>query len=170
MDYLSKVRGFEEVSSDHKKNHEVFTNESGKKHSFPKEITLPKRADKGSSGYDFYIPTEVMILPHQSEIIWTDVKAYMQDDEELLLFIRSSLAIKKGLTLTNSVGKIDSSYYNNEDNDGNIGIAVKNTTGQAIKLEAGERIAQGTFYKYLTADSDEVLSDERTGGIGSSGL
>ena len=90
----------------------------------------------------------------------------MPQDEELLIFIRSSLAIKHGLKLNNQVGKIDSSYYNNPDNDGNIILAIENTSGRAVTLKEGERIAQGTFYKYLLADVDNTLHEERTGGIG----
>ena len=105
----------------------------------------------------------------QKTIIWTDVKAYMQDDEMLNLYIRSSLGIKNGLMLCTSVSVIDSSYYNNEGNDGNISIAVVNTTGVTVELKAGERIAQGVFTKYLKADVDEVLASERIGGSGSSG-
>lgn len=60
------------------------------------------------------------------------------------------------------------SYYSNKDNDGNIGICLKNTTDEDIIIEAGERIAQGIFEKYLVADEDIVLKDNRDGGIGSS--
>lgn len=166
---MSKIRGFEVVVEKHRTNFDIFKDDKGRSHKFPKEIKLPQRADSGSSGYDFYLPRDLRILPNQTDIVWTDVKAYMQEDEELLLFIRSSLAIKHGLTLSNAVGKIDSSYYNNKSNDGNIGIAITNTTGKTIELKEGDRIAQGTFYKYLLADVDNTIHEERTGGVGSSG-
>ena len=165
---MSKTRGFEVVDNKHRTNFDVFKDDKGKSHKFPKSVKLPTRADKGSSGYDFYLPKDIMVLPYDKKLIWTDVKAYMQEDEELLLFIRSSLAVKHGITLANAVGKIDSSYYNNESNGGNIGIVLVNNTGRAVELKEGDRIAQGTFYKYLLADEDNTLHEERIGGIGSS--
>lgn len=134
------------------------------------EIKLPKRSDANSAGYDFYSPNTFELLPRQKTIIWTDVKAYMEEDELLEIYIRSSLAIKHGIMLSNNVGIVDSSYYSNEGNDGNIGIALVNTTGITVTINAGDRIAQGIFKKYLTTDGDEVvMKAERTGGFGSSG-
>lgn len=166
---MDRERGFEVVADKHRTAFDVYTDEKGRKHQFPVEIKLPTRADNRSSGYDFYLPKDLKLLPMQATIVWLDVKAYMKNDEEVLMFIRSSLAIKNGLMIRNCVGKIDASYYNNPDNDGNIGVSLINTTGITVELKAGERICQGTFYKYLTADNDEVLSDVRTGGFGSSG-
>lgn len=165
----SKVRGFEPVIESKRQNFKTYTDEQGKKFNFPIEPKLPTRADKRSAGYDFYVPKNIKLLPMQKTIIFTDVKAYMQEDEVLEIYIRSSLAIKQGLMLSNNVGIIDSSYYNNENNDGNIGVAVVNTTGITIELKAGDRFVQGIFKKFLVADEDNVLSDVRKGGIGSSG-
>lgn len=133
------------------------------------DITLPTRADSKSAGYDFYMPNDMYVPGGSQHVIWTDVKAYMQDDEVLNVYIRSSLAIKKGITLVNAVGIIDASYYENESNDGNIGICIKNNTMFGIDLERGERVAQGIFTKYLSVDNDVTLGDTRSGGIGSSG-
>lgn len=140
----------------------------GKKY-YVSDIKLPVRADKRSAGYDFFLASDVEILPAQKTIIFTDVKAKMPDDVVLELYIRSSLAVKQGLMLSNSVGIIDASYYSNPDNDGNIGIAVVNTSGKAIKLSKGDRIAQGIFKPYFLTDEDSVLDEERKGGFGSSG-
>lgn len=164
-----KVRGFEVVADEHRTAFDIFTDEKKKEHRFPTDITLPTRADERSAGYDFYVPKDVQLLPAQKTMIWTDVKAYMQPDEVLELYIRSSLAIKQGIMLSNNVGIVDSSYYSNEGNDGNIAVALVNTSGKAVTLKAGERVMQGIFKKYLVADVDETLKVERTGGIGSSG-
>ena len=166
---MAKIRGFEEVLEKHKTAFNIFTDEKKVQHKFPQDIILPTRADEGSAGYDFYLPKDLTLLPAQKTIVFTDVKAYMQPGEVLEIYIRSSLAIKKGLMLSNNVGIIDASYYGNESNDGNIGIALVNTTGKTIELIAGERIAQGIFKNFLVADIDEVQSETRTGGIGSSG-
>lgn len=162
-------RGFQVVNDQHRTAYAVYTDEKKNTHKFPKEIALPVRSDEGSAGYDFYIPKDVQILPSKKQIIWTDVKAYMEIDEVLELHIRSSLAIKQGLMLTNSVGIVDASYYGNEGNDGNIGVAVVNTSGKAITLKEGERFAQGIFKKYLIADHDKPTSKKRDGGVGSTG-
>lgn len=166
---MSKIRGFEIVKDTARTAFEVFTDEKKKEHKFPIDIKLPTRSDPRSAGYDFYLPKDVRILPTMKTTIWTDVKAYMQKDEVLKLYIRSSLATKNGLMLANNVGIVDSSYYENESNDGNIGIALVNTTGLTIELKAGDRFAQGIFEAYLTADEDTTTSTERTGGFGSSG-
>lgn len=130
---------------------------------------LPVRSDPRSAGYDFVAPRDVTVLPAQKVLVWTDVKAYMQEDEVLTLLPRSSMGIKKGLMLSNTMGVIDASYYENESNDGNIGLSLLNTTGKAIHFTKGERIVQGVFSKYLITDEDMPTSDTRTGGIGSSG-
>lgn len=140
----------------------------GKKMYVP-EITLPTRADGGSAGYDFYAPYDVQILPAQKTILFTDIKAKMPKDVVLQIFIRSSMAIKQGLMLTNNVGIIDSTYYGNESNDGNIGIPLVNTTGKAVNIKAGERVAQGIFINYLTVDGEKINDNIRIGGMGSSG-
>lgn len=148
-----RTRGFEVVNDNYRK-HGV-------------EITLPTRADIGSAGYDFYAPANYVCEPHKVTKIWTDVKAYMMQDEVLLLDVRSSMGGK--FHLANTIGVIDSTYYENESNDGNIGIFLVNDTDYPINIMNGERIAQGIFTKYLTVDNDNPLSTIRNGGFGSSG-
>ena len=127
------------------------------------------RADAKSAGYDFYSKESYILAPNQTKVFWTDVKAYMLPDEVLMLFVRSSIGIKKGLSLANGTGIIDASYYNNPNNDGNIGIALHNYSKKPVAIKEGERIAQGIFMKYLVTDRDNTLNEERSGGIGSSG-
>ena len=80
---------------------------------------------------------------------------------------RSSLTIRHGLILPNSVGIIDSDYYNNPTNDGLIHVQLYNISKKTVTLKKGERIVQGLFRKYLTVqDEDEILT-MRTGGLGS---
>ena len=92
----------------------------------------------------------------------------MLDDEVLKIVPRSSIGFKKGLMLINTIGIIDSDFYNNPDNDGNIGFKLKNLTDKTVEIKAGERIMQGIFEKYLIVDDDEC-EKIRVGGIGSSG-
>jgi dUTP pyrophosphatase len=151
---MVNIRGFEIVSDKFRKNPD-------------KEITLPTRATSMSAGYDFSSPIDIEIYPHDKVVIWTDVKAYMKNREVLMLYVRSSIGIKKGLTLGNGTGIIDCDYHNNETNDGNIGICLYNNTDGIVSIKEGERISQGIFIEYLVADNGNVNKD-RTGGIGSS--
>ena len=152
IEKIDKTRGFEVVSDNHRKTQE--------------EITLPTRGTSKSAGYDFYSPISIEIQPNQKVCLWSDVKAYMREGEVLLLFIRSSIGIKKGLRLSNSTGVIDSDYFSNEDNDGNIGIALHNYTDKVVIIEKGERVCQGVFVPFLVADNGNT-DTKRNGGIGS---
>lgn len=161
-------RGFKEVKEEAKQYGKSVTIHGNTTVFYP--IThLPQRADKGSAGYDLATPIDFLLLPHETKVIWTNVKSYMEADEVLQLYVRSSIGIKKGIVLANGTGIVDASYYENESNDGNIGIALHNTKGQAVEFTAGDRIAQGIFTKFLVAEQDEVMNESRTGGIGSSG-
>lgn len=149
-----KIRGFEVVSNEFRE--------------YPKyNIKLPQRGTKYSAGYDFFCPINIGITPGKTIKIKTDIKAYMLNDEYLDINIRSSIAINKHLRIKNIVGIIDSDYYSNKKNDGNIIIPLKNESDVIVFLTEGERIAQGIFKKYLLADNDMQLSKERIGGIGS---
>lgn len=151
-----RERGFEIIKDEHRKHSDI-------------EIQLPTRGDSRSAGYDFYSNETVVLQPKQSHLFWTDVKSYMLDDEVLSIHVRSSIGTKKDLMLKNTTGIIDSSYYENVSNDGNIGICLVNMGDKIQKIEKGERIAQGIFTKYLITDNDICLKLERTGGFGSSG-
>lgn len=137
--------------------------------SYDNSGTLPTRNDKGSAGYDFYTPVQLVIEPGQMVKFKTHIKAQMEQDEVLMLYVRSSIGIKKNLMLANTTGVIDSTYYNNPDNEGNIIGALYNYGTETQVIEAGERVMQGMFIKYLTTVNDIPLNTVRTGGIGSSG-
>lgn len=149
---MAKIRGFEVVQEALRKTN--------------CDITLPTRGSKDSAGYDFYSPTTVKIQPRSKQVIWTDVKSYMQVGEVLMIYVRSSIGIKRGLVLANGTGIIDADYYSNVDNDGNIGICLYNNTDDVVVIEEGERIAQGIFLPFLVADSGNT-DKVRVGGVGS---
>ena len=144
-------RGFELVSKEHKKT----KNE---------HIILPKRATKNSAAYDFYSNDKCTVLPNQVIKFWTDVKAYMQPDEFLMLDVRSSMGGK--FMLANTIGIVDSDYYDNESNEGNIGIFLKNISDEPQIINIGDKIGQGIFVKYLITDNDKTTKT-RKGGFGS---
>ena len=134
-------------------------------------VNLPERSTAHSAGYDFVSPKKYVIYPKESVKIPLGVKAYMLENEYLALYVRSSLGIKKGLMLMNTVGIIDSDYYNNPDNEGEIIACLYNTGDDPVTIEAGERIVQGIFNTYLVTDQDAAKRykqfRQRTGGIGS---
>ena len=131
---------------------------------------MPERKTELSAGYDFCLPEEVTLEPGKLQLVPTGVKAYMQPGEWLGMHIRSSMAVKKRLMLVNNVGIIDADYYNNPDNEGHIMLALLNMGENPVTLPKGERVAQGIFYNYLTADGDEKVSKTvRGGGFGSTG-
>ena len=125
------------------------------------DTKLPERQTKSSAGYDFYVIEDVEIPAYGMVMLPTNVKAYMQDDEVLMLYARSSLAIKRGLILQNTTGIIDADFFPLE-----IKIALKNTTDKPVKLLKNERCAQGIFLKYLISDNGN-LDNTRDGGFGS---
>ena len=129
------------------------------------EIKLPTRATEHSAGYDFYSPIDVVIQPNETAMIWTDIKANMYWDNVLLLFVRSSMG-KHPVVIANGTGIIDSDYYSNEGNDGNIGFRLLNLGSTPYEIKAGDRIGQGVFVKYGTVKNDNAVGT-RQGGFGS---
>lgn len=132
------------------------------------KIELPTRSSKHSAGYDFKIPYSVTIEPHSSVVINSGVSCELDTNKFLQLVPRSSIGIKKGLYLLNTLGVIDSDYFSNSDNGGHIKIALGNTTDKAVKLQAGDKVIQGIILEYFLTNDDDAQS-ERIGGIGSSG-
>lgn len=145
-----KVRGFEIVRDDARKT--------------VGEITLPTRGSSRAMAYDFYASENYSVMPNEIVKVWTDVKAYMQENECLIINVRSSMGGK--FMLANTSGWIDSDYYSNESNDGNIGVFLKNISGETLIINKGDRIAQGAFFNFLVADSGNT-DNIRTGGFGS---
>ena len=135
-----------------------------------KGINLPERKTKYSAGYDMEAAEDVVIPSFKKgnnpTFIKTGVKAYMGDNEYLMLANRSSNPKKKGLILANSVGIIDKDYYGNEDNDGNIIFAFYNIKEEDITIKKGEIVGQAIFMPFLIADNDEA-EGTRKGGFGS---
>lgn len=133
-----------------------------------KGIRLPERKTEKSAGYDMEAATAVELLPGKITIVPTGLKAYMPSDEYLAIFVRSGMAIKRGIMLVNGTGIIDADYYGNADNEGHIMVALYNTGEETVRIKKGDRIAQGIFQKYGKTDGDSAQGT-RSGGIGSTG-
>lgn len=127
---------------------------------------LPKRETTHAAGYDLKAAETVIINPGEIKLVPTGVKAYMQEDEALFLYDRSSNPKKKGIILINSVGVIDSDYYNNENNEGLMFAQFQNITSETVVIEKYDRIMQGVFTKFLKTDND-ISGGKRVGGLGS---
>lgn len=159
-------------------------------------IKLPVRATANSAGYDFEVAKDILIEPiiHLQQIlsnvgsyvpyslneiakitkitkakptlVSTGIKCQMANDEYLEISVRSSCPLKHWLILANGVGIIDSDYYNNPDNEGEIFFQIINLSPFPIRLQKGEKIGQGIIKKYITTEDDAAIGD-RTGGFGS---
>ena len=130
------------------------------------DINLPVRSTKHSAGYDFISPFSFELNPGETIKVPSGVKVCMNEDEFLAILVRSSMGFKYNIRLCNQVGIIDSDYYNNEDNEGHMFIALKNEGEKVYKVEKGDKYAQGIFQKFLLTDDDEATGD-RAGGLGS---
>lgn len=162
------------------------------------DIILPSRATPGSAGYDFFLPfSEICLGPNDTVIIPTGIKCKLDERFMLQLYPRSSHGIKHRISLANTVGIIDSDYYNNEDNEGHIMVALHNNcdldgiplvkvthpiTGEhsvtidvrskefqarLFNITPGTAFCQGIIVPYGTIIADTPRSDKRKGGIGS---
>ena len=136
------------------------------------EFELPKRSTKNSAGYDFSCIEDIEIPPYKigdnPVMIPTGVKAYMYENEFLMLCNRSSNPKKKKLVIPQSMGIIDADYVDNQDNEGEMYFAFYNLSNDPVTLRKGEKMGQGIFIEYFTTEDDEA-EGERTGGFGSTG-
>ena len=122
---------------------------------------LPIRDSVASAGYDLFLIEDIELKPNETIKIPTGVKAYFENDEVLLVMVRSSMGFKYNIRLVNQVGIIDADYYNNKDNEGHIFVKIQNEGKETVKIKAGEAIAQGIFLKYLITKSDKNLGLRR---------
>ena len=130
-------------------------------------IKLPKRATKGSAGYDFFAPVQIELKPNETIKIPTGIRVEILEDWVLKLYPRSGLGFKYRLQLNNTVGIIDSDYYYS-DNEGHIFAKITNDSNEnrTVNINAGEGFMQGIFIQYgITLDDD--VTELRNGGFGS---
>ena len=135
------------------------------------DIVLPKRATKGSAGYDFFSPIDFMLAPGETIKIPTGIRVLLPPDKFLLIVPRSGLGFKYRVQLDNTVGVIDSDY-SNSDNEGHIWIKITNdskpneTANKTLVISKGQGVAQGIILSYGVADNDDA-DGKRNGGFGS---
>ena len=129
------------------------------------DIILPRRATAGSAGYDFFAPQDISLAVGETAKIATGVRVKIDEGWVLKIYPRSSLGFKYRLTLNNTVGIIDSDYFN-ADNEGHIFIKMTNLGDKPLTIEKGVAFAQGIFVEYGITVDDEC-DGVRTGGFGS---
>ena len=155
------MRKFEKIS------YKQFKKDVGNDKILYESIELPKRSTRHSAGYDIKSLENYTLKPNESHAFKTGLKVSMNEDEIFYIFDRSSVGFKYDVCLSNSVGVIDSDFYNNEDNEGHFSIKLINHGTKDYEVKVGDRIAQGIFMKYLTVDDEEIIEKKRKGGIGS---
>lgn len=136
-------------------------------------IKLPKRATKHSAGYDFYMPYDLVLDKLQgleTALIPTGIRCQMEDDVVLMLYPRSGLGFKYKLQLDNTVGVIDSDYFNAK-NQGHImaKITLDSRDKNELTLYPGDAFMQGIFTEYFITIDDDADA-VRTGGFGSTSI
>jgi dUTP pyrophosphatase len=131
--------------------------------------SLPAYETAGSAGMDLraYMETPVELKSLERKLIPTGLFIELPQGVEAQIRPRSGLSIKKGLTLLNTPGTIDSDYR------GEIKIIMVNLSDQTQTIEPGERIAQMIIAKYETAEWEETHELQETqrgeGGFGHTG-
>ncbi|MAT55178.1 MAG: dUTP diphosphatase [Saprospirales bacterium] len=130
---------------------------------------LPRYETGGSAGMDLRANIEepLTLSPLERQLVPTGLFIELPQGYEAQIRPRSGLAFKKGLSLVNTPGTIDSDYR------GEIKVIMINLSGEAQTITPGERIAQMVIARYEQVDWDEVetLSDSErgAGGFGSTG-
>ena len=130
---------------------------------------LPEYQTAGASGMDLraWVEEPVTLAPFERKIIHTGLYMALPQGFEAQIRPRSGIAIKKGITVVNAPGTIDSDYR------GEIMVAIINLSGETQIINDGERIAQMIISKYEKVDwaCVEELDDTArgAGGFGHSG-
>ena len=132
------------------------------------DVKLPERATANSAGYDFFAPEDITLPAKTLTRVMTGIKCELRPYMVLILANRSSNPSKKGLYLANGVGIVDADYYNNPDNEGEIGFEFYNNSEEDVVISKNEKIGQGIITTYVRVEDDKAVGS-RAGGFGSTG-
>lgn len=133
-------------------------------------VNLPSYQTEGAAGMDIsaYLAEDVILNPMERKLIPTGFAIAVPDGYAAYLYARSGLASKKGITLPNCVGVIDSDYR------GEVKVALVNLSDEPFEIKNGDRIAQMVISPVIQAilkEVDELSETERAGGgFGSTGV
>jgi dUTP pyrophosphatase len=126
---------------------------------------------ESDSGFDLRSNVDVWIHPFDRALIPTGIRFDIPDGYEIQVRSKSGLALKQGLMVLNSPGTVDSGYQ------GEVKVIMFNTTNQKVKIEKGQKIAQGVLCPVvsgklinLTEVKEIKEKDRNENGFGSTGL
>lgn len=131
---------------------------------------IPQYATEHSSGVDLRanIKEPIVLKAFERILIPTGIFLELPEGVEAQIRPRSGLAIKKGLTVLNSPGTIDTDYR------GEIGIIIINLSNHEVTIEPGERVCQMVFSRYEKVIFERVetinITERGSGGFGSTGI
>jgi len=133
-------------------------------------IKLPKRATKGSAGYDIFAPFDITIPPKGTVKVPTGIRVHLDDDKFLAIYPRSGLGFKYKMQLWNTIPVIDADY-SGSDNEGHIWCKFFNDSpdNKTIIIKQGDAMCQGVIQQYFKTVDDET-DGVRNGGFGSTGV
>jgi dUTP pyrophosphatase len=131
-------------------------------------VSLPEPATAGAAGFDLAAAVDIDIPAHGIRLVGTGLVIGVPDGHFLGIFARSSTPLKRGLMVANGVGIIDADYCGPADE---IKIQVLNITDQPVKVNRGDRLAQGVVLPCPRVEWEEVteMVAPTRGGFGSTG-
>lgn len=132
-------------------------------------VPLPEYQTSGAAGFDLAAAADVVVPPAAIALVPTGLVIKVPDGHFLGIFARSSTPLKRGLMVANGVGIIDGDYCGAADE---IKIQVLNFTAAPVRVQKGDRIAQGLFIPVTRAtwhEADGDLREGSRGGFGATG-
>jgi dUTP pyrophosphatase len=130
---------------------------------------LPSYETIGAAGMDVRanLSASVCVSPGERMLVPTGLYLEVPAGLECQVRPRSGLALKKGITVLNTPGTIDSDYR------GEVGVILINLSNENFTIEPNDRIAQLVFCPVIQVtliETDALESSDRgTGGFGSTG-
>ncbi|HDL64241.1 MAG TPA: dUTP diphosphatase [Proteobacteria bacterium] len=133
------------------------------------DLELPRYMSPGAAGMDILaaIDEEVILQPGEIRFIPSGIYIALPNGYEAQLRPRSGLALRKGLSIVNSPGTVDSDYR------GEIGVILVNLGKAPVEISRGMRIAQMVIQEVVIGEWETVEELEQTsrdsGGFGHTG-
>jgi dUTP pyrophosphatase len=132
------------------------------------DVALPEYATPGAAAFDLAAAADVTIEAGSVALVPTGLVIEVPAGMFLGIFARSSTPLKRGLMVANGVGVVDSDYCGPDDE---VKVAVMNFTKSAVRVAAGDRLAQGILLgapRVTWEEAAELALDSR-GGFGATG-
>lgn len=131
-------------------------------------MPLPSYQTAGSAGFDLASSVDMTIAPGEIALVPTGLVFAVPAGHFLGIFARSSTPLKRGLTVANGVGVLDSDYSGPTDE---LRIQLMNVTASPVAIARGDRLAQGVILPFVRAEFEEAAAaaGPDRGGFGSTG-